>query len=86
MKRCGLIHSAGSSTHSSGTPKRYSLNARRAFFVCGKAKHTLDVPPGQTEVTFDSLALSPTSTQIQAWIEADGGALQEVRYVELHRK
>ena len=61
-------------------------NARRTFFVCGKAKHTLDVPPGQTEVTFDSLALSPTSTQIQAWIEADGGALQEVRYVELHRK
>jgi hypothetical protein len=36
-------------------------------------------------VTFDSLALSPKSAQIQAWIEAVG-ALQEIRYVELHRE
>jgi hypothetical protein len=36
-------------------------------------------------VTFDSLALPPKSTQIQAWAEADG-AINEVRYVELHRK
>jgi hypothetical protein len=58
---------------------------RRAVFACGKEKHTRDLPRGQPEVTFESLTLSPEASQIQAWAEADG-ALQEVRYVELHRR
>jgi arylsulfatase A-like enzyme len=58
---------------------------RRAFFVCGEEKHVRDAASDQTEVTFDSLTRLPKASRIQAWVESDGGALQEVRYVELRR-
>jgi arylsulfatase A-like enzyme len=60
--------------------------SRRAIFVCGEEKQVRDAAPDQTEVSFDSFTLSAEASRIQAWIETDGGALQEVRHVEIARK
>jgi hypothetical protein len=86
-----LIFAATQAAKKQGTAKKpsdaaQSGKARRAYFVCGEQKHARDVAADQTEVSFNALTLSPQASRIQAWIEADGGALQEVRYVELLRK
>jgi arylsulfatase A-like enzyme len=88
--RVRLIFGAPQAAQKPGTAKKpldagRKGDARQAFFVCGEEKHVRDVASDQTEVIFDSLALSPMATKIEAWVET-GAGLQEVRYVELHRK
>jgi arylsulfatase A-like enzyme len=87
--RVRLLFAASAATGQQGAKKKSPASddeklVRRAIFVCGAEKHVRDVPNGQAEVSFESLILSPDAPQIQAWVDANG-AIDEVRYVELHR-
>ena len=89
--RVRLLLAATGAAEKQGAAKKSSIAdkrdaAQRAIVVCGKEKHIRDMPSGQTGSNLRIACLSPEASQIQAWAETDGGALQEVRYVELHGK